>query len=329
MDVTPDQSVSVKKKSPRLTPQLMWTMLRETGEGWIDDKASRLGAALAFYSLLSLGPLLLIVISLAGIVFGERAVEGYIFAEIRGLVGDLGAQAIQTLLVDTSDRITGFWAALIGVVMLIVSATGFFAQLQDALNTVWNVEHKPARSLTWFVKRRLLTFAMILVVGLLLLISLVLSAILSALSHFMAGHLPVLVLQVVNFILSLGVMTLLFAMVYKVLPDVDIEWGDVIVGAGITALLFAIGKALIGLYLGQSAFSSAYGAAGSLIVLLVWVYYSAQIFFIGAEFTQVWSRHFSGEMLLKRTKYMPFGSIPLKAQVWRRKKTSVTDQDNA
>ncbi len=155
MDVTPDQTIAAKKHGPKLTPQLLWTMLRETGQGWIDDKASRLGAALAFYSLLSLGPLLLIVISIAGIVFGPRAVEGYIFEEIRGLVGDLGAQAIQTLLVDTSDAIKGFWAALIGVIMLIVSATGFFAQLQDALNTVWNVEHKPARSLTWFIKRRL------------------------------------------------------------------------------------------------------------------------------------------------------------------------------
>lgn len=326
---TPPVQTAPRKVAPKLTPKLLWTMLRETGQGWIEDKAARLGAALAFYSLLSLGPLLLIVISIAGIAFGQRAVEGYIFEEIRGLVGDLGAQAIQALLVETSDRASGFWATSIGVVMLIVSATGFFAQLQDALNTVWNVEHRPARSVTWFVKRRLLTFAMVLAMGLLLLVSLILSATLAALSHFMAGHLPSLLVSIVNFTLSLSVMTLLFAMIYKVLPDVDIRWRDVIVGAFITAVLFSIGKYLIGLYLGGSAFSSAYGAAGSLIVLLVWIYYSSQIFFIGAEFTQVWSRHFGAEMTLKRTKYMPFGSIPMRAQIWKRKKTSVTGHDKA
>lgn len=285
---------------PPLTWALLWQMLREAAQEWQDDKAPRLGAALAFYSVLSIGPLLLIVTAIAGLAFGPDAVNGYLFAELRHLVGDVGASAIQAILASSANPEQGIIATIIGLVTLVVSATGFFAQLQDAMNAIWNVEDDTNTHWSWFIKKRLLSFAMIVGVGFLLLISLVISAALAAFSALIANFFPPFILSVINLIISFAVVTFLFGMIFKILPDAYIAWRDVWVGAAITAVLFSIGKQLIGLYLGQSALASAYGAAGSLIVVLVWIYYSTQIFFFGAEFTQVYSRHFGKKIQPRR-----------------------------
>jgi membrane protein len=289
------------RKRPPLTLPALWFILKETIREWNDDKVPRLGAALAFYSMLSIGPLLLIVIAMAGLAFGRDAVSGYIFDEIRGLIGDQGASAIQTMLANTSNPKASYIASLIGIVTLLVSATSFFAQLQDALNTIWNVDERENGHWTWFIKKRLLSFAMIVGIGFLLLIALVISAALSAISAFFEDYIPItFLLHTVNLVISFSVITVLFAMIFKVLPDVHIKWRDVWIGAAITAILFTFGKFLIGIYLGQSAFSSAYGAAGSLIVVLIWIYYSTQIFFLGAEFTQVYSRYMGAQIVIKK-----------------------------
>lgn len=282
--------------SPSLSPRFLLHMLKESGQEWLNDKVPRLGAALAFYSVLSVGPLLLIVIAVAGLAFGRDAVSGYLYEEIRNQVGDIGAQAIQAILASSANRSSGIVATLIGVGTLIVSATGFFAQLQDAMNVVWNVDENRKQHWTAFFRKRLLSFALIIGIGFLLLLSLVVSAALATLSAFVADYTPSFMTHVLNHTVSFVVTTFMFAMVFKILPDVKIRWRDVWVGAAITAILFSLGKYLIGLYLGQSALSSAYGAAGSLIVLLVWIYYSTQIFFFGAEFTQVYSRYFGTEI---------------------------------
>lgn len=288
------------KRRPPLTLPAFWFIFKETLREWNDDNVPRLGAALAFYSMLSIGPLLLIVISMAGLAFGRDAVSGYIFGEIRGLVGDTGAEAIQNILAHSHNHAAGIIATIIGIVTLIISATGFFAQLQDALNTIWNVSGQQNGHWTFFIKKRLLSFAMILGIGLLLLIALVVSAGLTALSHIISSFVPDFVMHGLTLILDFVVVTVLFAMIFKILPDVKIKWRDVIIGAAMTALLFSFGKLLIGIYLGRSAFSSTYGAAGSLIVVLVWIYYSTQIFFLGAEFTQVYSRYMGSQIVLKK-----------------------------
>jgi membrane protein len=285
---------------PPLNLDTLGFILKETVREWNDDKVPRLGAALAFYSMLSIGPLLLIVISVAGAAFGHDQVSNYMFDEIRRLVGEPGAEAIRTILVNSHNQKTSYIATLIGVVTLIVSATGFFAQLQEALNAIWNVEGDVHSDVASFIKKRILSFAMILGIGFLLLVGLVISAALSAISALLAGVMPGVVLHLLNLVVSFAVITVLFAMIFKILPDVDIKWRDVWIGAAITALLFTFGKQLIGLYLGRSAFSSTYGAAGSLIVVLVWIYYSAQIFFLGAEFTQVYTRYMGRQIMLKK-----------------------------
>jgi membrane protein len=286
-----------------LTLSSFWFILRETLREWNDDKAPRLGAALAFYSVLSLGPLLLIVIAVASLFFGRDSVSGYLINEIQALIGERGAHAIQSILrhrQNAQDHSGGGWATAIGVITLLASSTGFFAQLQDALNTIWNVDHIPRGHWIWFVKKRLLSFAMILGVGFLLLIGLVISAALSAFSAPIAVNVSPGMAHAANTVISFAVAAVLFAMIYKFLPDVAIKWRDVAIGAVMTALLFEVGKALIGLYLGHSAFGSAYGAAGSIIVLLVWIYYSTQIFFLGAEFTQVYARYMGDEVVIKK-----------------------------
>lgn len=285
--------------APQLTPAWMWRLLRETFTEWLEDKAPRLGAALAFYSVLSIGPLLLIVVAIAGLAFGEDTVRLQLVSEIRNLIGDTGAQAIETVMTNSQNREAGIIATLIGFVTLIVSATGFFAQLQDALNAIWNVESKENDHWTWFLKKRVLSFAMIVGIGFLLLISLVISTAVAAIGSVFTHLLPGFLLHILNLGVSFAVTSFMFAMIFKMLPDAHIEWRDVWVGAAITALLFSVGKFFIGIYLGQSALSSTYGAAGSLMVVLVWIYYSTQIFFFGAEFTQVYSRYFGSHITAK------------------------------
>ncbi len=273
-------------------------LLKDTFAEWQEDKAARLAAALAYYTAFSLAPLLIIVIAIAAVVFGQDAAQGEIVGQIQGLVGKEGAEAIQTMIENSRKPAEGSIATIISLVILFFGASGVFNALQDALNTIWEVAPKPGRGVTAIVKDRFPSFAMVLGIGFLLLVSLVVSAALSALSNYLGHLLPSLkiVWPVVNFLFSFGVITVLFAMIYRTLPDVKIAWGDVWIGAAITSLLFAIGKAFIGLYLGNSSVGSTYGAAGSFVVLLLWLNYSAQILFFGAEFTQVYANRYGSRI---------------------------------
>ncbi|MEO0352304.1 MAG: YihY/virulence factor BrkB family protein [Cyanobacteria bacterium P01_A01_bin.15] len=274
------------------------SLLKSAIQAWQRDDASRLAAALAYYTTFSLAPVLVIVIAIAGAVFGQEAVQGELVNQLRGLLGQQGADVIQTLLSSTqTSSADGFWPTLISVGLLIFGATNVFSQLQTSLNLIWNVT-PPKQGPVQFVRTRLLSFAMVAVIGFLLLVSLMLSAGLAALGNvFSEAQTWAPLWQGLNAILSFGVVTLLFGLIYKVLPDVKITWPDVGVGAAITALLFTIGKVLIGLYLGNSSVGSAYGAAGSLAVILIWVYYSAQILFFGAEFTQVYANRYGSKIV--------------------------------
>jgi membrane protein len=276
----------------------IFTLLKNAAQEWSEDKASRLAAALSYYTIFSLAPLLVIVIAIAGLVFGQEAAQQELLAQIEGLVGEEGATAIQEMIAGASDTGDSILAAVIGFVLLLFGASGVFAQLQDAMNTMWEVKPKEGRGILAIVKDRILSFGMVLVIGFLLLVSLVLSAALAALSNFMAGLLPAneIIMQVISFAVSFAVISFLFALIFKYLPDAEVAWGDVWLGAIVTALLFTIGKELIGLYLGRSAVASTYGAAGSLVILLLWVYYSAQILFFGAEFTQVYANRFGSRI---------------------------------
>jgi membrane protein len=260
---------------------------------WSEDKAPRLGAALAYYSVFSLAPLLIIAISIAGLIFGPQAAQGQIVAQIQGTVGETTAEAVQEMLKQASDPTSGKLATVVGIVVLIFGASGVFGQLQDALNTIWKVTPKPGRGMINFFKDRFLSFAMVLGSGFLMLVSLMLTALIEAVSkHFTPDWLPggPSLWRTTNWVVSLLVITLLFAMIFKVLPDVRLSWKDVAIGAAVTALLFMLGKFLIGLYLGYAGIQSAYGAAASVVVILIWVYYSSQLVLLGAEFTRVYAQ---------------------------------------
>jgi membrane protein len=267
---------------------------------WNRQKASRLGASLAFYTLLSLTPLLLVVVSVAGLVFGEKAAEGQIVFQIRSLAGAQGAKAIQALLEGTRNTTHGLIATLIGLLTLLFGASGVLVELRDALNTIWETP-APAtsavRSIVQMLKERLFSFALVLAIGFLLLVSLVVNAWIAALGTFSSQWLPLpeTVLQTANSLLSFLVITGLFAAIYKIMPDARIEWRDVLLGAAVTSLLFTLGKLLIGLYLGKAALASTYGAAASVVALIVWVYYSSQIFFFGAEFTKLFAARYGSQ----------------------------------
>jgi membrane protein len=271
-----------------------FSLLKETIKEWNQDKVPLYAAALAYYTVFSLAPLLLIAIAIAGAAFGEEAARGQIVGQIQGLVGQDGAEAIQTMLQNVQRPGSGGTiASVLGVVTLLFGASGVFGQLQEALNAIWEVKPKPERGWKNFIQARFLSFAMVLVIGFLLLVSLVLSAVLVGIGNFFGSLFPGLVAlgQGLNFLISYAVITVLFASIYKFLPDVRVPWKNLWIGASVTAILFNIGKYLIGLYLGNSSVGSTYGAAGSLVVILVWIFYSAQILLLGAEFTQVYSRY--------------------------------------
>jgi membrane protein len=267
---------------------------REVFDEWSKDDALSLGAALAYYTIFSMAPLLVLVIAIVGLVFGRAAAQGQIVAQIQDAIGPAGAQTIEGMIARASQPASGVVATVVSLATMVFGATGVFGQLQASLNKIWEVQGKRRGGIRGQVSRRLSAFGMILGIGVLLFLSLAASAALSAVHGLLDARFPVLarVLPFANFVLSFAVITALFAMILKVLPDVRIEWGDVWLGAAVTALLFSIGKALIGLYLGRAGVTSVYGAAGSLVLVLLWIYYSAQILFLGAEFTEVYSRRF-------------------------------------
>ncbi len=274
----------------------LWTLAKQSVNAWIDDRASSMGAAIAFYTMFSLAPLLLISIGIAGLVFGEDAARDAIVEQAGGLVGETGAEGVRSVLDASRDPEGGAIAALVSMVTLVVGATTVFAELQSDLDVVWKVPAEKQSSGIWgLIRARLLSFGMVLGVGFLLIVSLILNAALAALAALgkwwgaWFGDWE-LTLQAVNFLVSFAVVTGLFAMIYKILPSEKIAWGDVWIGAAVTSLLFSIGKFLIGLYIGRSALASGFGAAGTFVVVIVWVYYSSLVFLLGAEFTHEYAK---------------------------------------
>ncbi|HKW81095.1 MAG TPA: YihY/virulence factor BrkB family protein [Casimicrobiaceae bacterium] len=269
----------------------LWRLAKTAVGNFATDRAASMGAALAYYTAFSVVPLLVIVISVAGLVFGRDAARTAVIDELRDLIGPTGATAIRDMLMQTSDVGTGLLTTAVGLVVLLIGATTAFAELQDDLDRIWKAEPRAGSGIVNLFRSRLLSFGMVLSIGFLLTVSLVLSAVIAALGPSLLANGEVL-LHAINFVASLAVITVLFAMIYKILPNVHIAWGDVWVGAGITALLFAVGKELIGFYIGKSSVASSFGAAGPFVIIMVWIYYSTQIFLFGAEFAHAYAhRH--------------------------------------
>lgn len=289
MSITAADVHSTAKKSS--WSKSILDLLKETYNKWSDHQAPRLGASVAFYSILSFAPLLVLVTAMIGLVFGHEHAQGVLIDEARQLIGDRGADTVQTLLKNAQKPASGAIASVIAFITLLFGASGVFTELQDALNLMWDVQSEAAAGFMGMVKQRLFSFGMVLSIGFLLLVSLLLSTGLAFLGHSFGQvvSVPPFVLEIINFVVSFAVVTGLFALMFKYVPNSKVSWKDVGVGAVGTALMFTIGKLLLGLYLGKASVGSTYGAAGSLVAVVVWIYYSAQIFFFGAEFTHLYS----------------------------------------
>ena len=270
----------------------VYVLFKKACSAWADDNAPSMGAALAFYTVFSLAPVLIVAVSVAGVAFGQKVAEGELSWQLQGLLGEAGARAVQAILQSANRPALGILATAMGIATLLVGASGAFVELQDALNKIWKVQRRPGNVWLQVIRERFLSFGLVLGLGFLLIVSLVVSAALGAAGNFLAPLLPwhVFSWELVNFLLSLGVIALLLAMIFKYLPDAEVAWSDVWMGAAVAALLLTTGKALIGLYLAKSTVASAYGVASSLIIILTWVYYSAQIVLFGAELSHVYSR---------------------------------------
>jgi membrane protein len=284
------------------TLRWLYGLLKETVDGWSEDNVARLSAALAFYAVLSLAPLLVMAVALAGAVFGEDAARGQIAAELSQIVGKSAGEGIQTLLQQADSPQQGTLNSLLGLVVLLAGASGVFGELQSALNLVWNVEPKPGRGILGIVRDRFFSFAMVMGVCVLLLASLALSACLSFAGEVFENALPggALLSAALDFAISTLVIAVLFALIFKLVPDIEIDWRHVFPGAFATAVLFSLGKHGLGWYLGRASVASPYGAAGSVVVLVIWVYYAAQIMLLGAEFTHVYARARGAHVLPSR-----------------------------
>ncbi len=270
----------------------LWQLLRDTASSWSEDYAPSMGAALSYYTLFSIGPLLLIVVSVAGLVFGAEAAQGEIVGQLNGLVGEKGASAIEDLLASVQLSDKGPLGTSVGIVLLVIGATTVFAELQSALDRIWRSPRVEQTSGIWnLLRSRLLSFGLVLALGFLLMVSLVASAALAAFARWWSPMFGAweTVAHAANVLVSFVLLTTIFALIYKLMPRVDVAWRDVLLGSAVTALLFSIGKLAIGLYIGKSGVASGFGAASSIVVLLIWVYYSAQIFLLGAEFTWVYA----------------------------------------
>lgn len=270
-----------------------YELIRETVFEWSNDKCPKLSAALSYYTVFSLAPLLVIVISIAGLLFDKSAAQGLVVYQIGDLIGDEGARAVEDIILNASKPTASTVATIIGFITLLVGATGVFVELDDSLDTIWKVpRNEEGKFWLQLIRERILSFSIVLGIGFLLIVSLVASAAVSAIQKYFKDILEgyVFIWNSISFLFSISVLTLLFAILFKLLPNVKVFWRDVWLGGFITSLLFSVGKSLIGLYLGRGAVGSVYGAAGSLALILLWVYYSAQIFFLGAEFTYVLAR---------------------------------------
>lgn len=284
----PDQPAIVH--ADRAWPVRAWTLIRATVAGFIADGALSRGAAIAYYTTTSLAPLLLIVVALAGLVFGREAAQNAIVEQLTGLIGRDSAEVLQAIIRNADDFGAGVWATLIGVGTLLLTASGAFGELQSALNAIWKAE--PQGNLSALVRARLLSLGLVLTLGFLLIVSLVVSAALTSFGSYLRVMLPGAgtLMAVLDGTISLALLWALLAVIYKYLPDKPIAWRDVAIGALVTAILFTLGKQLIGLYIGHSSIASSYGVASALIVVLVWIYYTAQIFLLGAEFTRAFAK---------------------------------------
>ncbi len=277
-----------------MTLKSIWILIKVAVSSWVDDYSQSMGAALAYYTMFSIAPLLLIVISIAGLIFGVEAARGEIVGQLQGLMGQQGAEAVQSLLRSVNKPAESATVTLIGGILLLIGATTVFGELQNALDRIWRVPKREKGGIWMFLRTRLLSFGMILGIGFILMVSLVISAALASMGRwwgrlFSNWEIPA---NVLNFLISFAITTTVFALIYKIIPRAKVAWADVWIGAAVTSLLFTIGKFLIGLYLGKSSLTSTFGAAGSLVVVLVWVYYSAQIFLMGAEFTWAYALTF-------------------------------------
>ena len=274
-----------------MNPMKLFRLIKEAVMAWIDDFAPSMGAAISYYTIFSLAPLLVIVIAVAGAIFGEEAVKGQIVGQLQGLMGKEGATAVQGMIAAANEPTKGLVASVISFVILLIGSTTVFAELQSALDRIWHVPEKAKPQGIWAVLRaRLLSMGLILGLAFLLMVSLVTAAAVAAFGTFAKGMLPgsELLLQLLNFAISIGLSTVLFAMIFKYMPSITIEWRDVWVGAAVTAVMFEVGKYGISIYIGKSGTTETFAAAGSVVVLLLWVYYAAQIFLLGAEFTKVY-----------------------------------------
>ena len=273
----------------------LWTILKDSFNGFINDNAMRLSASLSYYTLFSLAPMLLIIIALGGIFFGRDAVQGQVYGQINGLIGSEAAKQIQDILKNAQKSGQSVWAAAVGIITLVVGATGTFAEIQDAINVIWGLKPKPKNGIIKYLMTRFLSFSLIISLGFLLLVSLVINAVLNALSQkaqLLFSDATIYIFWIINLFVVWAVIALLFTIIFKVLPDGKIKWKDAFAGAGFTSLLFMIGKYAIGLYLGNSSVGTTFGAAGSVVIILLWVYYSALILYFGAEFTKAYTNFY-------------------------------------
>lgn len=278
--------------------------LRGAMSAFIDDNCIKLSAALSYYTIFSIGPMMMIVISLAAIFFGQEAVQGKLYAQINGLVGSSAAIQVQEIIKNSHREHNGALGTLVGGIILFIGATGIFTEMQDSINFIWSIKVKPKRGIIKFIANRLLSFSLVISLGFLLLVSLVVNALVDLLNDHLTQYFPktaVYVFYVVNIVLILIIITILFAIIFKLLPDGKIKWKDAFVGAGFTSVLFLLGKAGIGYYLGNANLGITYGTAASVIIILAWVYYTSIILYFGAEFTKVYALEFGGGILPNET----------------------------
>jgi membrane protein len=272
----------------------VWLLIRDSAVAWNDDNIGGQGAALAYYTIFSLSPLLILVIVISSVGFGREAASGHLVSQIRGLIGTEGARFVQTMITNAYTSGSSVLAAVFSIVMLLLGASGVFVQLRDSLNAVWRVEQKPIGTIRSFLRTRVLSFAMILGIGFVLLVSLVLSAVLTAMSEYMGHGLALFagLVTLLDLLLSFAGITVVFALMFKFLPAAKVKWKDALVGAAATSLLFSIGKTLIGLYLGNGSVGSSFGAASSLVIIMLWTFYSSQIVLFGAELTRLYAMRY-------------------------------------